>query len=129
MTMKNKLVLVALLSAPLFGFNFSDLESRIEEKKTSSIEALLPHLPEEFRENAILVTDSRSSQKASFRDPRAILFSSDAKMIMAFNGHPSQEGHNKLEVIEFDDRSGSFQFREIEFHPGKAPTINRSPTT
>lgn len=97
------------------GFDFSALQQLIDKKQVSSIEELLPQLPTVFKAGYVLVFDSRSLQQASFTNPRVIMFGSDAKFILTFNGDPSQRGFDTLETMEFDADSAQFVFREIEF--------------
>lgn len=87
----------------------------IQQQHLTSIEQLLPLLPKEYRSESVLMHTSKSKQEASYENPRVILSGSDGKLVMAFNGDPSQVGFNKLELIQWRDESKSFEFREITF--------------
>src|SRR4051794_24311568 len=84
--------------------NYNQVKKLIEECEIHTIEALLPHLPESYRSSYLLLHHSRSGQSASPENPRVILFGKDAKLILAFNGDPSQSNYHFLETIEFDDK-------------------------
>lgn len=78
----------------------------------------------ELRENFILMHESKSRQKASYRYPRVIAFTPDARFTLAFNGDPKAEGFNELEMYEFspeateiNPKAESFKFRRIIFEP------------
>ncbi len=105
-------------------FGFAELKQLIEGKQISSIEDLLPHLPESLRSNFTLMAESESAQGATPDNPRVILFGNDARTVLAFNGDPSQAGHNKLEVIEFKDDTREFEFRSITFPDSKSHNKN-----
>lgn len=108
------LILVAPLASGS-GFDFTALQSLITAGHIHSIEDLLPALPGSLRYHYALVFASRSLQDASDDSPRVILYGSDARLIVTFNGNPSQRGFNVLETMEFDDDTGQFRLREIEF--------------
>jgi hypothetical protein len=99
------------------AIDFGFLKRVIEEKNVRSVDDLLALLPESFRSHYALMFSSRSLQEASFRDPRVVLYSSDAKFVVTFNGNPAQRGYGALETMEFDENSKKFQFREIDFPP------------
>jgi hypothetical protein len=60
---------------------------------------------------------SRSLQSASYESPRAILYGSDARFIVTFNGAGSLSGSDRVETMEFDEKTETFHFREIAFPP------------
>jgi hypothetical protein len=87
------------------------------DNKIFSVEQLLERLAKTttLTSNYTLLYDSRSLQDASFAFPRVITFGIDAKIMLAFNGHPSQAGYNSLEVMKFNDQNKTFELREIQF--------------
>jgi len=101
-------------------FDFQALQLLIERERIGSIEAVLAALPTDLRSHYVLVFTSRSSQKASFRYPRAILYGSDAHLMVSFNGDPAAHGYQTLETAEYDAQQARFRFREIRF--GNSPT-------
>jgi hypothetical protein len=125
------LVALALASnagaAPETPFGFRELVELIDRQSITSIEALLPELPERLRRNFTLVKQSDSLQGGSAEYPRAILFGDDARLVVAFNGHERQGGFRKLEVIEATDE-GPLEFREIRFAADgkKAPQVSEA---
>jgi len=76
---------------------------------------LLAKLPESFRSQYVLAHTSKSEQFASAEQPRVIMFSPDAKLIIAFTGDENKDGGKLLEIIHFDDESGAFEFEEFAF--------------
>lgn len=104
--------------------NFEWLLSTIKTKNLTSIEDVLQEMPEAYMSAHVLMYESRSVQRASFENPRVILFGSDASFITAFNGDPQHAGHDRLEIIQFRKAERRFEFREIVFRDGKAPDVS-----
>lgn len=105
-------------TSPLVSpLSFQSLRAFIEQNNIRSIETLLPHIPDPYRKqkNYILMMDSNSRQSASESNPRVILFDNEAHFIFTFNGDASRSGFNKIETIEWDRVSKSYQFGEVEF--------------
>jgi len=102
-------------SAAAPEFDFQALRLLIERDRIDSIEAALAALPTDLRSHYVLVFSSRSSQHASFRYPRAILYGSDAHLMVSFNGDPAAHGYQTLETAEYDAEQARFRFREIRF--------------
>ncbi len=78
---------------------------------------LLPLLSPELRSNFTFIYDSRSphgnaaAPALSSVDPlfpRVVLFTSDAKLMVAFTGNPDKPGFNTVETIRFDDNQAAF---------------------
>src|ERR1700687_202746 len=65
-------------------FDFQALQLLIQRDRIGSIEAALTALPTDLRPHYVLVFQRRSSQQASFRYPRAILYGSDAHLMLSF---------------------------------------------
>lgn len=90
---------------------------------TTSVEALVPKLPEELRSNFTFIYQSRSphgglgDEAQSAVDPlhpRVVLFSKDARVILAFTGNPAKPGYNVVEMATFDDAKASFVLSKHE---------------
>ncbi len=75
-----------------------------------SVPELLATLPESLRARYVLLFETRSPQGASYEAPRAILFSDDAREVVAFGG-----GSDSVDLMTFDDTSTSFVLREVTF--------------
>jgi cytochrome c553 len=113
-----RLLLAAVLLAPAgpaASLDFSSLERLIAERDVGSIEELIAVLPPGLRSRYALVFESRSLQGASFENPRAILFGSDAHFIVTFNGSATQRGFRAVETMEFDESTREFRLRELTF--------------
>jgi hypothetical protein len=66
--------------------------------------------------------DSFSLHESSFVEPRAIVFGPKAEFILSFNGGLHQRAGNSLEVMQYQSKTGVFEFREIAFNtPLKEP--------
>src|SRR5258708_2127 len=111
--------------APAGEFAFDSLSQVIAERHVGSVEELRAALPEDLRTHYALVFSSRSLQDASFEHPRAVLFGSNAQLILTFNGDPSQHGFEAVETMEFDAHANRFIFREITFSPDKTQPAAR----
>ncbi len=111
-------LLFAVSAARSENFDFDSLRSLIRERHIGSVEDLIAALPETQRNRYALVFASRSAQDASFENPRAILFGPDARLVMTFNGNPTQRGFRAIETMEFDAAIKEFRFREILFPEG-----------
>ncbi len=96
-------------------FTYEDLVSIVKNKSITTIDTLLPELPESLRGGYTLMKKSRSQQEASFQNPRAILFGENGKLTCAFNGDASQDGYDLLECIQFREKEKAFDLRQIEF--------------
>ena len=106
---------LALVPNLTWAMTFDSLQHLIQENHINSIEALLPLLPESYRSRYALMFRSRSLHEASYKDPRVLMYGSDASLIVSFNGASDQKGFDALETMEFDEKKNEFYFREILF--------------
>ena len=106
-----------------------------EDCQVKSIDDLLPLLPDTMSKKAVLFYKSKSLQGphvVDYINPRAILSSVPGDvmlsqlnaanlppaLMLSFNGHPSQAGYNRLEVLNLNPRVDSenvFNYHEISF--------------
>jgi hypothetical protein len=100
------------------AFDFESLRALVAQQRAGGVEAVVAALPEELRSQYTLVFASRSLQGASWRDPRVVLFGRTARLVVTFNGEPSQRGYSALETMEFNPVGNRFVFREISFTAG-----------
>ena len=107
--------LVAVAQACAADFNIDTLRGLIRTRDVRTVEETLALLPADLRANYTLVFASRSLQGASMSAPRAILYGTDARFVVSFNGDTGGRGYDALETMQFDERSNSFHFREISF--------------
>jgi hypothetical protein len=105
--------------------DYTSFAALIRERGVRSVEDALALLPAELRLHYTLVYQTRSIQQASLQSPRAILFGTDAKLIVSFNGSPEQSNYDKLEILSFDDASETFALHSIAFDGGP-PTFSEA---
>jgi hypothetical protein len=98
---------------------FETLRRLIVTHGVRTIDELLPLLPRSFRSHYVLMYDSRSLQAASGPEPRALLFTEDARFVAAFHGR-SAGGSETMETMEFDDARRAFVLREVAFDEARA---------
>ncbi len=108
------------------GFDFEALRTLIEARQVRSVEALLPLLPAGLRYRYALVFASRSLQGASYASPRVVLYGTDARLVLTFNGAPGQRGFGSIETLEFDEAARAFRLREIGFPADAAGAVTVS---
>lgn len=112
-------------TTPAGEFGFDSLTQVMAAQHVGSVEELLAVLPEDLRTHYSLVFSSRSLQDASFEHPRAVLFGSNAQLILTFNGDASQHGFEAVETMEFDAHANRFIFREITFSSDRTQSAAR----
>lgn len=112
--------LAALLPTPVLAadFGYAAYVAALRSAQVRSVEEAIAVLPSAWRENYVLVFDSRSLQSATPEAPRALLFGGDARFVLSFNGDPTGRGYDAVETMEFDAATSSFHFREISFPAG-----------
>jgi hypothetical protein len=128
--MKNFILCLAILifsamSADIHAddlLTIDSLSALIEQKQISSVEALLPELPKDFRSHTIYVYDSQSTQYADALNPRAILSSRDSNVVMAIESGSAPDSQ-RIELIQFDPKRRAFDFFEGTFEGGKPALI------
>lgn len=119
------LVLIAMLIATgvQAAVDFEQIVSLIKNnpttgKPTQNLEELVGNLPLELRSNYTFIYQSRGPHgglgdpKASAVDrlyPRAVLFSNDGKVTLAFTSHPKKPGYNVVEAIRYRDEGARFE--------------------
>jgi hypothetical protein len=83
----------------------------ILERRPANIEQVLQALPEELRSNFTFVHASRSPHRDEIdrQFPRVVLFSEDARLLLAFTGNPRGAAYNQLEAIHYDERTSAFR--------------------
>jgi hypothetical protein len=106
--------------------NYIRLKRIVEDCKVTSVEQLLPLLPQEYRSRYTLVYGSRSLQFASPEHPRVISFGLTGELVMAFSGDPDEKGFDSLETMEFERPEKKFKFRSIDFSSGSKPIFSKT---
>lgn len=105
---------------------FDKTVALLKDNQVKNIEEALKVLSEKYPDYMKLHTlmyDSFSLHESSFQEPRAIVFGPRADFILTFNGGLHRRAGNALETMQFDETTGKFEFREIEF---KTPLKNET---
>ena len=120
--------LAAVVGVPAVAVEsgFGSLHALMASRGVNSVEALIAALPVDLRTHYALVFASRSLQGASFTNPRAILFGSDAQLVVTFNGDSAQRGYASVETMAFNHRDNTFELREILFRERAPPVISEA---
>ena len=106
--------------------SFKDLETLLQAKPIKTIDDLLTHLPEKYKNGHTLIynTQALGQKLVSPERPRILFFGTSGEFMMTVNSHPSggtpKPGEiEKIETIEFaGDRT---YLREIEFDGLNSP--------
>ncbi|MGZ3691010.1 MAG: hypothetical protein ACXVAX_05890, partial [Pseudobdellovibrio sp.] len=120
--MLKRLVLLFLISLQAWGYRASPAEKKADQlfKKISELQKsvstpgeFIAQLPEELRKNFTFVHTSRSPhrEEANYDYPRIILFSDDARIVLAFETNPTSPGYHMVELLRFNDREQNFELR------------------
>lgn len=96
-------------------FSYEDIVKITKSSGARSVDELLPKLPTSFRKRFTLIRNSLSLQKTDALNPRAMMFTDDAKLVCTFGGNTNLEGGNTLECYQYLDKTRTFDFREIDF--------------
>ena len=110
-----------------YGFDYEDLIALIKNHQLTSIEEVIERLPESYLENFTLAYDSESLHGSSFDFPRAVLFGTDATLVITFNGDPSQRRYNHLEVMQYRQQTREFELRSISFEDDVLFSVKNPP--
>lgn len=98
-------------------FSLHQLEKIFESQSPpETIEETLDRIEDEsprIYENFVLMYRSKSLQASSFMNPRAIIYNTDASFLLSFNGHESQRGFDRLEMIQFKYIEKKWELREL----------------
>src|SRR5258708_1748020 len=100
-------------------FNSYDLWKIINDHSVQTIEALLPLLPLQLRDNPVLMRYSASRQTSDPMNPRAMLFNYDARFIYTIGSEPNDPAADDVEFAEYHEDSGLYQFGRIHFSKQK----------
>lgn len=110
--------------------DFAQLQALVSQKSFENPEDFLITWKKEkpdYFSNYVLAYRSRSLQKSSFANPRALIFNTNADLVIAFNGDKTHKGYNNLELMHFNHDTKSFEFHEMSFERGKAKLSEANP--
>lgn len=99
------------------------IDDIIKNQRPQSVDEFLGLLPESFKKSFVLLDQSIGLQQATPENPRVIMYSPNAEVVLSFNGHPSQRGYSGLEVIRFNSRTLSYDLFEIKFPRDQEPAV------
>ncbi len=110
--------------------DFEQVRSLIQSHpEIDSVSSLLEMLPKNFRNEFVLMHDSRSLHRKCVEpdNPRVIFFNSEASFILAAANPNGAEGctANTVEMIQFKKDAAKFEFRSLTFDGvGKRPVLS-----
>lgn len=111
------------------NFTYDDIVKYLKaHPKIKTVEQFLPLLPQSYRSGYTLMHSTHSRQDASPENPRAILYGRDARLLLAFNGSPTQNGFNTLEAIQFHDEGARFEMHRLTFKKNGVEYSEANPT-
>jgi hypothetical protein len=107
--------------------DFESLDDVLALPGSSSMEGFLANWKKqkpEYFSNYVVGYRSRSLQQSDGKNPRIIMFSANADLAMAFNGHPKHRGYSQLEVMRFNHAKEAFEFYEVDFSGQQKPKLS-----
>jgi hypothetical protein len=120
------LCLLALVRTA-YSANIGTLLEMIDQGHYSA-EELLKQLPTDFLSRHTFVYKTHSPQGASPEYPRAIVFGSDASLLITFNGHASQSNFMNWDVLSWSKKDETYASFSIQFSAeNKKPLITADP--
>jgi hypothetical protein len=109
------------------NFGLTEFKNLIQTQNVTTVDQLIPLLPEVLRNNAVFVYESHGlhSERATPQTPRVILFNEDASLIMAFTKNPGADairaGEDSVEILHFDSDVKKFETVEITLNGQDEP--------
>ncbi|HEX4922795.1 MAG TPA: hypothetical protein VFV50_01875, partial [Bdellovibrionales bacterium] len=108
-------------------FGFEKLQRVVRECKVTDLDKLLGLFPVSHRSNYVLSYKSRGIQDASMSHPRVVMMGRNGHAIYSFNGNPKHAGYKSLEMIEFNNDTKTFEFREVTFERARVQFSEKNP--
>lgn len=99
--------------------DFEQLLANWQKTPGITLENAITTLPKSLRLNYSLIHTSGSLQEGSFENPRAILSTPTANVVISFNGSSDQVGGNSFEAMVFNTKEDRYDFYEATFRDGK----------
>lgn len=132
--MRALLLILAFATAHADGFRLENFLSLLNENKVETVDQAVALLPADLRTNYVLFKESRGLQKATPLNPRAVLFGTDGRFVIAFNGDKNLAGYNALEMYQVNPDTSEFEFYRMQFPPkldseGRIIPPNKNPHT
>ena len=91
----------------------------IAASEPKSVEQFIALVPEEIRRSYALVPVSGDIQESSLANPRVLMFTATADLVVAFSGSPAQANGNTVEAIEYDNVLKRYDFHQFIFADGR----------
>lgn len=106
------------VSAPGRRWRVSDVVDLAIARGVTRQAELLAALPPSLIESHVLVKDSQSLQASTLAHPRAVLFGTDARLLLGVSSLPDDPRFNVIEMAELDDDTGTWRFSSLELSEG-----------
>lgn len=97
----------------------------IKKNKITTIDDLLKHFPDHYRNNFSLVEHTRATGQSNLEFPRIVMFGSDGHFLLNVGTKPDDPLYNALDVAELDTQTGQWEFSVFDFSKEK-PSLTRN---
>jgi len=99
----------------LLEVNYENVQALIEKCNIKKVKNLLKILPASYLGHHTFSYATLAAMDANEAFPMVTTYGEDGKFMMSFNGHRSQDGFEKLDIIQFRDENKKFEMRQIKF--------------
>jgi hypothetical protein len=109
--------------------SYQDLENLISNQKVTSIDQLLPLLPEKMKKNSLLIYNSHAlhTELVTALTPRIVLFNKDGSLVMTVSRSLTDDlktqGQDQIEVLNFNSETARFEMRALAFNGKDLPPL------
>ena len=94
--------------------------STVRAQKITNTRDLMSALPDWMAQSYVFMESSRSRHKATVQYPRVVMYGTDARFLFAASSDPSDPLREVAEMAQFDEATGKWIFRQIDFTSGSA---------
>lgn len=117
---------------PLENFSIDAFKQQIQKQNIKSVEGSLCLVPQEIKNNYVMIHSSQSAQGGTPKNPRVIVYDpgpSDQplKYAFSFNGSDNELNGKNIEIMELDmgkSLEEQIQFSEIKFKKSEHPEVS-----
>ncbi len=100
----------------------------IQQHNITSIDQLLAHFPDHYRNNFSLVEKTRATGQSNLAFPRIVLFGSDGHFLLNVGSKADDPKYNLLDVAEMHEDTGKWEFSVFDFSGEQPRLIRHDPT-